>query len=193
MHRNRLLLAVVAALLALAAHPSAAAEAPAQPRGPEQFAGVIVNTANGGTIPIVVHIDSYSPAGDVRALNLLLKDKGQDAVEAALFRMKERGWIRIGSSLGYEVPLIRSLPTPTGRRIVVIADRPIQFWEQWRGTRSLQYPFGMVVLDIDHTGHGAGRLIAAMRAKFDNEGKIELESFGTEPFRIIGLSQQPLK
>ncbi len=191
MHGNRLLLAAGAALLALTAHPSAAAETAVQPRGPQQFAGVLANTTKGGTIPIVVHIDSYSPVGDVRALNLLLKDKGQDAVEAALFGMKARGWIRIGSSLGYEVPLIRSLPTPTGRRIVVIADRPIQFWEQWRGTRSLQYPFGMVVLDIDRNGHGEGRLIAAMRAKFDKEGKVELESFGTEPFRIIGLSQQP--
>jgi hypothetical protein len=192
MHRNRLLLAVSAALLALAAHPSAAAEPAAEPQGPEQFAGVLANIMNGRTVPIVVHIDSYSPAGDVRALALLLKDKGQDAVENALFRMKGRGWIRIGSSLGYEVPIIRSLPTPTGRRIVVIADRPIQFWEQWRGTRSLQYPFGMVVLDLDRTGHGEGRLIAAMRAKFDNEGKVELESFGTEPFRIVGLAQQSL-
>ncbi len=193
MHTKRSLLAVGAALLALAARPSAAVEAAAEPHGPEQFAGVLANTANGGTIPIVVHIDSYSPVGDVRTLALLLKDKGQDAVDAALFRMKGRGWIRIGSSLGYEVPLIRSLPTPTGRRIVAIADRPIQFWEQWRGTRSLQYPFGMVVLDINHSGHGEGRVIAAMRAKFDSEGKAELESFGTEPFRIIGLSQQPLK
>ncbi len=193
MHTRRSLLAVGAALLALAARPPAASEAAGEPQGPEQFAGVLANTVNGGTIPIVVHVDSYSPAGDVRALNLLLKDKGQDAVETALFRMKGRGWIRIGSSLGYEVPLIRSLPTPTGRRIVVIADRPIQFWEQWRGTRSLRYPFGMVVLDLDRTGHGDGRLIAAMRARFNNEGKVELESFGTEPFRIIGLTQQRLK
>jgi hypothetical protein len=193
MHTRRMLLAAGAALLALAARPSAAAGPAAEPQGPQQFAGALANTMNGGTIPIVVHIDSYSPAGDVRALALLLKDKGQDAVEAALFRMKGRGWIRIGSSLGYEVPIIRSLPTPIGRRIVVIADRPIQFWEQWRGTRSLQYPFGMVVLDIDRTGHGEGRLIAAMRAKFDSEGKVELESFGTEPFRIIGVTQQSLK
>lgn len=192
MHPNRPLLAVAAVLLALAARPSGGAEDAAEPQGPEQFAGVLANTGNGGTIPIVVHIDSYSPAGDVRALALLLKDKGQSAVEAALFRMKGRGWIRIGSSLGYEVPIIRSLATPTGRRIVVIADRPIQFWEQWRGTRSLQYPFGMVVLDLDHSGHGEGRLIAAMRAKFDGEGKVELESFGTEPFRIIGVTQLPL-
>jgi hypothetical protein len=192
MRPNRSLLAVAAALLALAAHPSRGAETAAESQGPEQFAGVLANTGTGGTIPIVVHIDSYSPAGDVRALALLLKDKGQSAVEAALFRMKGRGWIRIGSSLGYEVPIIRSLATQTGRRIVVIADRPIQFWEQWRGTRSLQYPFGMVVLDIDHSGNGEGRLIAAARAKFDSGGNAELESFGTEPFRIIGVTQLPL-
>ena len=192
MHGIRTLPAVGAALLALAAHPAAAAEPAAEPQGPEQFAGVLANAANGRTVPIVVHIDSYSPAGDVRALALILKDKGQEGVENALFKMKGRGWIRIGNSLGYEVPVIRSLPTPTGRRIVVIADRPIQFWEQWRGTRSLRYPLGMVVLDLDRTGHGVGRLIAAMRAKFDGEGKVELESFGTEPFRIIGLAPEPL-
>lgn len=91
MQTGRSLLAVGAALVALAVRPPAAAETPVEPQGPEQFAGVLANTANGGTIPIVVHIDSYSPVGDVRALNLLLEDKGQDAVEAALFRMKGRG------------------------------------------------------------------------------------------------------
>lgn len=191
MRRDRSLLAIGAALLALAAHPSWAQGTAPEPRGPEEFVGELVNTSNGRTVPIVVHVDSYSPVGDVRALALLLKDKGEASVENALFGMKARGWIRVGSSLGYEVPLIRSTPTPTGRRIVVIADRPLQFWEQWRGTRSLQYPFGMVVLDLDRSGHGEGKLIAAMRARFESNGKVELESFGTEPFRIMGVAQQP--
>ena len=193
MVRIRSLLIAGAGLLAIAAQTGWAQTSNPEPRQPEQFAGVLANLASGRSAQIVVHVDSFTPAGDLRTLALLLKEKGQNAMEAALFNMKPRGWIRIGSSLGYQVPLISSVPTPTGRRIVVIADRPIQFWEQWQGTRSVHYPFGMIVLDLDRTGHGEGRLIAAMRAKFNRDGQVELESFGTEPFRIIGLSQQSIK
>lgn len=177
----------------LAARPAPAAKPAIEPPAPEQFAGVLTNLENGRTLPLVVHVDSYTPARELRTLSLLLKKRGQDAMEAALFKMKPRGWIRIGSSLGYQVPLISSVPTPSGRRIVVIADRPIQFWEQWRDSRSVHYPFGMIILDLDHTGHGEGRLIAAMQAKFNEAGQVELKSLGTQPFRVIGVAQEALK
>jgi hypothetical protein len=187
MSRIRFFLAVTAVPLMLAFAPVLARGATGTPHDPEQFEGVIANMLEGGTTQVTVHIDSYSSPEDVRSLATLLEDRGQDAVAAAMFRMKARGWIRIGSSLGYEVPIIRSIPTAKGREIVIVVDRPIQIWEQWRGTRSLQYPFGMIVLNLDESGHGTGKFIAAMRARFDKEGHIELESYGTEPLVIIGV------
>lgn len=187
MSRIRFFLAVTTAPLMLAFAPVLAWGATGTPQGPEQFGGLLANMLTGGTTQVTVHIDSYSSPDEVRPLATLLKDKGQDALAAAMFNMKARGWIRIGSGLGYEVPIIRSIPTARGRDIVIVVDRPIQIWEQWRGTRSLQYPFGMIVLNLDESGKGAGNFIAAMRARFDKEGRIELESYGTEPLVIMDV------
>jgi len=192
MSRLGVLLAIATALCALAAAPLRAQQAAGNSRLPERFTGVLANTAGEGTVQVTVHIDSYTSPDEVRSLSTLLEEKGQDAVVAKLFKMKGHGWIRIGSSLGYEVPIISTVPTATGRDIVIVADRPIQFWEQWRGTRSLEYPFGMIVLKLDSSGNGTGKLIAAMRARFEKNGTVELESYGTEPFVIIGVRPETI-
>jgi hypothetical protein len=51
----------------------------------------------------------------------------------------------------------------------------------------------MVELNLDDNGNGNGALIAAARAMFTRDGKIEMVSYGTKPFRIIGVTEQTPK
>jgi hypothetical protein len=191
MFRNRLFSVIGTALLIFAAVPAAATVRPNKLQSPEDFTGVLVNMADGTTVPVTLHVDSFTTPGQVGSLSRLLGDKGQDAVVSALHHMKPRGWIRVGAMLGYEVPIIRSFTTDKGQTVVAVLDRPIPIWEQLRSTRSLDYPFGMIELDLKPDGNGKGELIAAMRAMFTNDGKIELKSYGTKPYKIIGVSEQP--
>jgi len=172
----------------------AAAQMPTDiPAGPQQWVGNLVNMQRGGTTRIIVHADTFSPPEEVQNLAAILKDKGQNAVLDVMFKMPDRGWIRIGPSLGYQVPVIRYIPMPTGYRIVVLTDRPIQFFEARRSTRSLDYPVGMVVFDVNREGSSTGQLLPTIKASFDKDGKVELETFGTQPLRILNVKSEATK
>jgi hypothetical protein len=191
MFRNRLSAIVGSTLLVLAAVPARAVVTAHNTQSPEDFTGILVNMAGGSSVSLTLHVDSFTTPGQVGSLSRLLGDKGQDAVVSALRHMKPRGWIRVGKMLGYEVPIIRSFTTDKGETIVAVLDRPIPIWEQLRSTRSLDYPFGMIEFTLKPDGNGNGQLIAATRAMFTNDGKIELESYGSKPYHIIGVTEQP--
>jgi len=78
-----------------------------------------------------------------------------------------------------------------GQRIYAVLDRPFPLWEQLQGTRSPDYPFGMIEFKLDLNGNGSGLLVPAGRAMFTREGKVEMVDYGTKPYRIIGVTQQP--
>jgi hypothetical protein len=181
---------VVLATLLLASVSAHAAVSHETERAAEDFTGVLVDPAGTGTIPIVLHVDSFTPPREVESLAATIGDRGPSAAVAALTHVKSRGWIRVGQVLGFEVPIIRSFTTPKGQRIVAVLDQPIEIWDQLKGTRSPDYPFGMIELNLNDGGNGNGRFIAAMRAMFTNDGKIEMVSYGTKPYRIIGVTEQ---
>jgi hypothetical protein len=164
---------------------------------PERFRGNVVDTK--GALPLrtaeffTLHVDEYSTDQELLKLVALLKEKGQDAVQDALQDMEEKGWIQIGNSLGYHAAVIRTFTTEEGRVIRVFTDRPIMFFESMRGSRSRDYPFGIIELKLDKEGKGQGMLIAAASADFSEEGALEIESFGTEPFRIMNVKAKKVK
>ena len=180
---------VLAAFLLTAAQAHGAALHGARP-GAEDFNGVLVDAAGSGSVPITLHVDSFTPSREIEALSRTIGHHGQSAAVADLTRLNARGWIRVGKVLGYEVPIIRSFTTTKGQKIVAVLDQPIEIFDQLRRTRSTTYPFGMVELNLDDNGNGNGRLIAATQAMFTSDGKIEMESYGTRPFRIIGVTEQ---
>lgn len=177
-------LAVIVLGVSGIAAPSSAQEMP------EQFRGTVVNTQGGGTAWLTLHIDTYSPDEEVLGLAKVLTEKGQDGLQDAIWDLKERGWVRIGSSLGYPISVFRTRQTEKGRLIVALTDRPIQFWEVFRSTRSRDYVFGMIVLEVDKNGKGEGKLLPAMQASITGNGKVELKSLGTEPFKIMRVQQE---
>jgi hypothetical protein len=191
MFKTRFFSVISTALLIFAAVPAQATVTTAKSQTPEDFTGVLVNTADGTTVPVTLHVDSFATAGEVGSLSRLLGDEGQSAVASALYQMKPRGWIRVGAMLGYEVPIIRSFTTDKGQTVVAVLDRPIPIWEQLHSTRSADYPFGLIEFNVKTDGNGKGELVAAARAMFTKDGKIELVGYGAKPYKIIGVSEQP--
>ncbi len=190
--KPRLAIALVA-LIGVACVTAAIAQEASLPPTPQQWVGNMVNMQGGGTARIVVRADSFSPPEEVQNLQAILKEKGQDAAVSAMFKMPARGWIRVGPSLGYQVPVIRYIPTPTGYRIVVVTDRPIQFFEARRNTRSMDYPVGMVIFDLNRDGTSAGQVLPTIKVSFDKEGKVELEAFGNKPLRVLSVKEEKVK
>ena len=123
-----------------------------------------------------------------------LVDGGPNAALKALEKMKTIGRIeRIGTVSFYEFKFIQTIPTPTGRRIIAITDRPIGFAEAFRDGRSTDYKFGILQLDLkdDKKGkeEGVGALDYAAQIKELDGNKLEVENFGIDPIRLEGVRQ----
>jgi len=142
----------------------------------------------GGTANVTITINSYSSPEDVQNLHAMLIDRGPDVVLKALERMKPKGRIAMTGTVGfYDFKVIMSVPSSNGRRILAAADRPISFLEQYYGTRSTDYKFGFMELDLDRRGRGQGSLTYAAKVKVINSDKVEIENFGIEPIRLMGV------
>ena len=66
-------------------------------------------------------------------------------------------------------------------------------FEVMRGLRSKDYSLGVIEIIIDSEGKGEGRLIAAAKAEFNRDGKVEVEGLGTQPFRLLQVRQREIK
>lgn len=178
---RQLALALAAAALLAGSFPAAAAS----PR----ITATIANPAGGagrtGTVPISIYLYSYSEQADIDRLANILAQKGPEGLREAMWDL-EKGWVRIGDSLGYPVAVAVSNPTEDGgQRIVLFADRPILFFETWRSTRSRDYPFSYFDIKLDKDGTGSGEFFPAARVKME-KGSVVIENFGIQPAKLLG-------
>jgi hypothetical protein len=163
------------------------------PKG-EKFTALAHLPTAGATAPVEIRLDGVSSEQDVQRLRGLLADSGPDAVIRALERMPSLGKISTTGTIGfYDFKVVRSTPTANGRRIVAVADRPIGFLESYYNTRSTDYRFGILRLDLEGSGDdekGTGELIYAAKVKIDDDGSVDVENFNFAPVRLLGVHRQ---
>lgn len=186
--------------LAVPAGTTAASKASKKGSGRESFsalaylpagAGVRMRGA-GATANVTISIESYSSAEDAQRLQAALVEGGPDSLLKALEKMKPIGRIERAGTVGfYDLKFIRSVPTPTGRRITAVTDRPIGFLEAYFAGRSTNYKFGILQIDLkdDKKGReeGAGALIYAAQIKVLDGDRVEIENLGIDPVRLEGV------
>ncbi len=160
--------------------------------GPETFTGRAIDTSGArmtSTAHFTLHIDEYATDEEIAQHAAVLAETGSRGLEKVLWKL-DRGWIKIGTSLGHIVGVARSIDTDGGRIIRAVTDRPIQLYEVRHGLRSVHYPFGFIELELDADGNGEGRLIAAAKLKFTKDGTLVIEQLGTRPFRLMNVKTQ---
>ena len=122
----------------------------------------------------------------------LLVNSGPEALLKALEKAKSIGKITLTGRVGfYDLKLIRSHRTPEGRRIYAVGDRPIGFLEAYAGNRSMDYPFGILQIDLKPNKkgreEGEGALIYSAKIKVLDGKSIDVESYGIQPIRLMGV------
>lgn len=145
-------------------------------------------------VSIDVRVKRYSDDETTKHLAGALFEGGQDALVKALEKQDEIGGIRVTGHVGfYDFKLIRSRKTPTGRRIVAVCDRPLQFGEVYGGTRSSDYKLGILILDLKKNSKGkevgSGTLYYAAKVKIKNGKTIQIEHFEIDPVRIVNVKK----
>lgn len=119
----------------------------------------------------------------------ILRSDGQDDLMKAIGG-KKLGTFAFTGQLGHDLNFVREEQTEEGdRKITILFERWLNFFEVRRGARSQDYPFTYIELYIDEKGKGEGSLIGLARVYFDkkNPNNLDVENFGTYPARLMGV------
>ena len=133
-------------------------------------------------------INRYTSDATTKRMAAVLVEGGQESLVKELEKAKTIGHASLSMRVGaFDLKLIRSRKTPTGRRIVGVSDRPIGFLEAYRGDRTMDYKLGIVVLDLKRNKKGKevgeGILLYASQVKIEN-GTVEIEYVGMDPIKL---------
>jgi hypothetical protein len=174
--KQLLTIATIFLLLPLA---PAAAQTDESAALPERFTGtlMVVNTPVGrsGVERVSIVIERWTTDEERGGLFAALRDGGTDELVRAMQKM-DIGYVQVGQSLGWRLRTAATWQTEEGRMVRVATDRPVYFQEQYRGTRSKDYPIGIIEFMLPPEGKGEGVLLAATKVQFDDQGRIEVKS-----------------
>jgi hypothetical protein len=196
---SRVFLSLVAAL-ALAGPAAAQQQSAAQlaNNAPETFTAFAVNinsmrpTASASTVDI--HIQRYSTDQERDQLLKVFQAQGQDGLLNALQKLPVVGYIRTPGSLRYDLHFARQVPLPEGgRKVILLTDRHMAMWEVLNSTRSVQYPFTLIQLQLGADNTGVGKASIATRITQGDDGVIELENFEALPVALNNVKRQTRK
>jgi hypothetical protein len=134
-------------------------------------------TQMGQMFGITVILYEYSTPEDRQILmQAFEKGKNQGLVNA-LSKMKAVGHIAITGTLGYDLSYVRMIPTPTGRKIRFVTNRPITFAEAWSDSTSQSYNLTGGEFDINDSdkSKSSGVLYPLAQLAMDKQGQVQIE------------------
>jgi hypothetical protein len=180
MRRNRreVALAVLVAGGALALAAGAAAET-------KQRYTAIIDTEGGPPAQVIISIKGWTTDQEVKALNATLASGGPEAAEKAMEKIS-KGYLAFVGSLGWPINVARTFPTANGgQRIVLVTDRPIMNVEALEQSVTLNYPFGIVELQVDASGKGTGSVIGLAKITIDDQGGIKVDPYAGYAYELV--------
>lgn len=179
--------------LLLASASAAAAQTAGTPVRIRAWAVNMSNIGTGANAMVQIDIDRWSTDAEREQLMTTFVEKGPDALLDALQHMKRVGFIRLPTSLGYDLRYARRNPLPEGgEQIIILTDRRIGFWEARNRPRTIDYPFTLIEVRVNKDGQGEGKLAIATKITYDEHNKtVELENYSSEPVRLQQVKLEP--
>jgi hypothetical protein len=104
--------------------------------------------------------------------------KGQnEGLVNALKKMRAVGRISLTGTVGYDVSFIRMIPTPTGRKIRFITNRPIRFGEAWTDSQSISFDLsgGEININDSDKSKSTGALFPRAQLVIDKQGQLQID------------------
>jgi hypothetical protein len=133
-------------------------------------------TQMGQSFGVTLIIYEFSTPADKQVL-VQAFEKGQNqGLVNALTKMRAVGHVAITGTLGYDCSFIRLIPTPTGRKIRFITNRPIQFGEAFFDTQSQYANLTAGEFDLNDTdkSKSTGVLYPAAQLAVNKEAQVEI-------------------
>jgi len=146
------------------------------------------STQLGQNVQVSLYIYDYSTDEDKQILiEAFEKGKNQGLVNA-LERMKAVGRIAISGTIGYDVSYIRLIPTPTGRKIRFVTNRPLHFGETYYNTLTVDYNLtgGELNLNDKDKDMSTGVLYPAAKLRLDKDNQLSLD-LNQNPWKLVNI------
>jgi hypothetical protein len=177
---------LVLGLMAVGSIPNLSQDRPK----PEIIQAVAMGTSTqvGQQFHIKLIINEYSTEEDRQILiEAFEKGKNQGLVNA-LEKMRAVGRIAIEGTLGYDISYIRSIPTPTGRKIRFITNRLLRFGETYYSTRSADYNLtgGELDLNDQDRSKSTGVLYPLAKLRLDKDKQLSLD-LNMNPWKLVSI------
>lgn len=194
MKRISLYTALAAALLSIGLGP-VSGQTSGEPVRITAWAVNMSNIGTGGNAVVQIDIDRWSTDAERDELVTTFAEKGPDALLRTLQNLKRVGFIRLPTTIGYDLHYARRIPLEDGgQQIVLATDRYISFWEARNQPRTIDYPFTLMELRIGKDGQGEGKLALATKISYNKKkNTVELENYSSEPVRLQQVKLEPKK
>ena len=146
------------------------------------------STQMGSNFSITLNIYDYSSQADKQILVQAFQQGKDKGLVNALSKMKAAGHIEVTGSLGYDCSYIQMIPTPTGRKIRFVTNRPLRFGEVYWDTRSTDYNLTAGEFDVNDTdkSKSTGVLYPAAELVIDTQGELQMNLIGN-PFNLVDV------
>jgi hypothetical protein len=134
-------------------------------------------TQLGQNVEIRLIISDYSTMEERQVLvDAFAKGQNQGLV-TALQKMRAVGRISLTGTVGYDVSFIRMIPTPTGRKLRFITNRPIRFGEAWTDSQTMSFDLSGGEIDVNDSdkSKSTGVLFPRAQLVIDKQGQLQIE------------------
>ena len=140
----------------------------------------------GNTIGVTLIVYNYTTSADLQVLSLAFQDGQDRELATALSKTKAAGYCSITGDLSFDVAFIQMVPTPTGREITFIANRPLQSDEVKPDSDSQSFDLMVGQFEMNDTDNtkSTGFLYLASRLVVDEQGAFHYDLAGS-PWSLV--------
>ncbi len=189
---TRVLTSMVLILAVAGSWPLLAASSQRGEEREETFTMVAIPTKGSvrATIDITMRINEFTTDQEVLELVEVLKEGGTDQLRRTMEKI-QKGKISPRGRIGADVAVARVRKIDGGEHFIVVTARTIPGFEVYASGRSMDYPFGWFEFEIDEEGKGIGlgAAIVAAKLSFNDEGQLEITSYGIQPFELANVKR----
>lgn len=157
-----------------------------------QFYGNVIQWSgpgSGRTARLTMRIERWSTDEERMRLYNTLAEGGE---EALLKVMRERivGYVWFTGTTRWPLNVASTGKTEKGVLVRLVTERPLGFGEVAGSMRTLENRFGVIEFTIDESGKGTGYIIPMAKVSVNQDGKLEVETFGTTPQKLTNVRQE---
>jgi hypothetical protein len=145
-------------------------------------------TQMGANVGVTLNIYQFSTPADKQIL-VQAYEKGQNqGLVNALQRMKAVGHVEITGTLGNDCSYIKTIATPTGRKIVFLTNRQIRFGEAFFDSQSQSFNLtaGIIEINDQDKSKSTGVLYPAAQLILDKQGELQWD-LNQNSWRLVDI------